>query len=120
MTKGYKKLLLTTLVMGIFILVSLWGFLLIDKGYIKQEKKIESIYFDQFANTNLLLFFGYVGCVDVCTPRLSELAKIFTVLVQKKTDVKVLFINLLPALDIKATDSFAKIFSSAVSGHRYT
>lgn len=63
----------------------------------------------------LLVFFGYAGCVDICTPRMEEVAKIYRDLPQN-SDVGVLFVNLLPLEDQNVADSFAKHFDKSFTG----
>lgn len=59
-----------------------------------------------------LVFFGYVGCTDICTPRMHEIAS----LVQqykhesKRNDLDVLFINLDTMSTTEQADIFTKSF----------
>ena len=64
-----------------------------------------------------LVFFGYAGCVDVCTPRLDDLAKWYTSIpndTQEKVNVK--FIDLSVPEDTELPATFAKAFHKDFTG----
>jgi len=65
-----------------------------------------------------LVFFGFVGCTSVCTPRMKEIADIYTGFTQKsdKKNLSVLFINLKSSISTKEADTYAKAFHPAFSG----
>ncbi len=78
----------------------------VECDYIKSDKKY------------LLLFFGYFGCADVCTPLLYTLNNLY---VSKefedlKEDVDVVFINLTPEVKEFLPDLFAKFFNKKFQG----
>ena len=78
----------------------------IDANYIKSDKKF------------VLLFFGYVGCTDVCTPLLERLSSLYESKEFKavKEDVDVVFVNLTPEVQEHQPELFAKFFNSEFKG----
>ena len=62
----------------------------------------------------VLLFFGYVGCTEICTPALHQLDEIFKKIDSK--NVSLYFINLLTSADPQSVDDFAKSFNPAFNG----
>lgn len=68
-----------------------------------------------------LVFFGYVGCPTVCTPRLQEIANIYNDFVQKsQTDkLSVLFVNLQSSMSMQEADIYAKSFHPDFLGVTY-
>ena len=78
----------------------------IKADFIQSDKKI------------ILLFFGYVGCKDVCTPFLIELSKLYESqdfdIIRK--DVKIIFVNLTPEIEEFQADLFAKYFNDNFDG----
>ena len=78
----------------------------IKADFIKSDKKI------------ILLFFGYVGCSDVCTPILYELNNLYNSKEFKdiKKDVEILFVNLTPEVELFQPDLFAKYFNDDFNG----
>lgn len=87
-----------------------------QKEYVKINKEIKSTLFDSYDEKNLLLFFGYVGCIDICTPRLHELSSIYEKLKKAKIETQVLFINLTKLEDPELADLFAKSFNKNFKG----
>jgi protein SCO1/2 len=64
-----------------------------------------------------LVFFGYAGCTDVCTPRLENLGKWYDTLSQKtKEHVRVKFLDLSVPQDKTLPDNFAKAFHPDFKG----
>ena len=111
-----KKIIALIAVIVIVLIIPLWGTIFPSFGYIKLDQKLESSHFKQYSAKNLLVFFGYVGCADICTPRLLELAKVYKDLEKKQVDVTVLFINLSPIKDVNAPALFAKSFHPEFKG----
>lgn len=68
--------------------------------------------------TIVLLFFGYVGCEDVCTPIMQQFTKMYNSqefsLFRK--DVAFIFVNLKPEMDTFQPDLFAKYFDKDFQG----
>lgn len=80
------------------------------------DKKIESKIFDKFDNRFYFVFFGYVGCDDVCTPRLQEIVPIHNELIKNGKDLKTVFVNLIYLKDSSLPQLFAKTFSEDFEG----
>ena len=60
-----------------------------------------------------LVFFGYVGCTDVCTPRLEDLASWYKTLPQgMKNKFSIRFINLSKLQDPDQVQLFVKAFDN--------
>ena len=87
------------------------------KGSIEINKNIKASFIDSDKKV-VLLFFGYVGCEDVCTPFLYQLndfykSKEFESI---KEDVEILFVNLTPETEKFQADLFAKFFNDDFRG----
>jgi protein SCO1 len=87
------------------------------EGAIKIDKEVKAdfIYSDKKI---ILLFFGYFGCKDVCTPLLYKLSDLyesqeFTTI---KDEVDIFFINLTPEAEQDQPDLFAKFFNKNFKG----
>lgn len=78
----------------------------VDANFIKSDKKV------------ILLFFGYVGCQDVCTPLLQNLSNLYKSKNFKdiKNDIDVIFVNLTPEIEEFQPDLFAKFFNKEFKG----
>lgn len=65
-----------------------------------------------------LVFFGYVGCTDICTPRMQEIAALMQHYKQQsfRNDLDVLFINLDSTSTTDQADTFAKSFHQDFMG----
>jgi len=101
------------LVGGIFLLPGV----LKQNGIIEVDRPVENALFDKFDKENLLVFFGYVGCRDICTPRLEEIAMLYDSLppgMQAATEV--LFINIKPLGDPDQSGLFSRSFHPAFKG----
>jgi len=76
-----------------------------------------SLKFDFLEDENssvVLLFFGYVGCGDICVPAMNELSRIYKQL--DKNKVKVYFINILNTTNKDAPHVYAKEFHDYFKG----
>lgn len=62
----------------------------------------------------ILIFFGYVGCPDICIPALTQINKIYEKL--DKDDVSVYFVNLLATATPSSVDDYVKIFNKDFKG----
>ena len=88
-----------------------------DSGVIKLNQKISSPVFKKYDNKLLFVFFGYVGCADVCTPRLEELSKIYKDLNHKEEiDINTIFVNLIKLQDSELPQLFAEAFHKDFKG----
>jgi len=64
-----------------------------------------------------LIFFGYAGCVNVCTPRLQDLALFYETLGENtKKRVGVEFLDISVPQDIKLPNQFAQYFHKDFKG----
>lgn len=64
-----------------------------------------------------LIFFGYAGCIDVCTPRLESLGKWYSTLPkQTRSRVGLKFLDLSMPGDRELPDDFAKAFHPKFEG----
>ena len=87
------------------------------EGKIVLNRPIESLVFNDYKQEKLLLFFGYAGCLDVCTPKLETLAKIYSKLpAESQKKVGLLFVNLSHLEDPNSADIFAKAFHPDFEG----
>jgi len=98
------------LIISIFLILFSSSF---DKngGIVKLNREVKTSVFNNSKHRFLFVFFGYVGCSDVCTPRLSELTSIYRELkADYKVDVGVVFVNLIKLRDAELPTLFAKSF----------
>ncbi len=112
----FKNITVTIAVFAAIILSPFISSYFLQDGYVKINKEVKSTLFDKYNEKNLLLFFGYVGCADICTPRLSELSSIYKNLKQSDIQTKVLFINIIELSDHELPDLFAKSFHEEFDG----
>lgn len=82
---------------------------------VKKEVKADFIKSDK---RFVLLFFGYFGCRDVCTPILEEMSKLYESkeFEEVKESVDFVFVNLTPEVESFQPDLFAKYFNNAFKG----
>lgn len=78
----------------------------VKADFIKSDKKF------------VLLFFGYFGCRDVCTPILEEMSKLYESkeFEDVKESVDFVFVNLTPEVEAFQPDLFAKYFNNDFKG----
>ena len=86
-------------------------------GIIALDRPVSSLN-AQFADKEyLMVFVGYVGCRDVCSPRLESLSRIYTELeAERKQKSGVLFIDFAPEGDPEQAERFARYFNGAFAG----
>lgn len=95
---------------SLFFSQSFQGAMVIEKevkaDFIKSDKKF------------VLLFFGYFGCRDVCTPILEEMSKMYESkeFEEIKESVDFVFVNLTPEVEAFQPDLFAKYFNNTFKG----
>lgn len=82
------------------------------------DKKLDAPYLQGSKQDLMLVFFGYVGCVKVCTPILQELDKLYDSkeFAKHKGNVDLMFVNLMPELEPDQPDLFAKSFNPSFKG----
>jgi len=98
-----------TLFVAVLLFISFGSNIYSDYGVITLDRKIESRVFDNFNEDILLIFFGYVGCRDVCPPKMAEIAAIYDK-IEKKKHVGLLFVNLTDLRDTQLAQEFASVF----------
>ena len=88
-----------------------------NKDGIDINKTIKADFIDSDKKT-VLLFFGYVGCEDVCTPILYTLSDMYESkeFSELKKDVEIIFVNLTPEIEEFQPDLFAKFFNKDFKG----
>ncbi|MDD5400868.1 MAG: SCO family protein [Sulfurimonas sp.] len=88
-----------------------------SKGAIKVEREIKAD-FIKSDKKFILLFFGYFGCRDVCTPIMEEMARLYESkeFEEVKDSVDFLFVNLTPEVEKSQPDLFAKYFNKNFNG----
>lgn len=111
-----KNITAAIVVFGIIILLPFISSYFLQDSYVKINREVKSVLFDKYNEKNLLLFFGYVGCADICVPRLSELSSIYDDLKQRGIQTKVIFINITELSDHELPDLFAKSFHKEFDG----
>lgn len=77
--------------------------------FVEQEKILSKQYSKYFKDQYTLLYVGYTGCVNICTPRLTEIATIQRVLADRNTNINYMFLDLRTLGDDVSRD-FLKAF----------
>jgi protein SCO1/2 len=82
------------------------------------NKKIDSNILDSIKEQNIVLFFGYVGCVDICTPLLQELNAMYSsdAFQELQGSTAIVFVNLIPELKSDQAQLFASFFNDKFTG----
>jgi len=111
-----KKSLAFLAIIIVIIVSPFIGSYFSQNHYVEMDKEIISSVFNKYNEKNLLVFFGYVGCIDICTPRLNEISSIYKKLKKSNLDVGVVFINTSKLQDQELSDLFAKSFNKDFKG----
>lgn len=119
MSTRYKAVLLFFLFL-FFSAIPLMQSLFFSKnsqGAITIEKEVKADFIKSDKKFTLL-FFGYFGCRDVCTPILEEMAKMYESkeFEEVKESVDFIFVNLTPEVEVFQPDLFAKYFNKNFKG----
>lgn len=87
-------------------------------GKMSIEHSIEAPYLRSMEKDLTLVFFGYVGCVKVCTPILYQLDDLYDSreFAPIKPFVGVVFVNLMPEVQPDQPKAFAKSFNPDFDG----
>lgn len=90
----------------------------ISNGRVHLHKPIILPIDSSVLENNTLLFLGYVGCPDICTPRMFEIQKIYEEYnkLNDFNNLNVLFISLKDDEDTELADQFAKSFNQNFMG----
>lgn len=90
----------------------------IENGRIEINETIEVPFLNGNEKQAIILFFGYVGCTDVCIPLLNQLKTMYEKpefkIFHSSTDI--VFVNLLPQLEPAQPKLFAETFNSNFKG----
>jgi protein SCO1/2 len=88
-----------------------------NSGTIQINKKVEAPFLHSEKKI-ILLYFGYVGCEDICSPFLMKLSKLYDSKEFEKIrkDVEVIFVNLTPEVQTFQPELFAKFFNINFKG----
>ncbi len=100
----------------VLILISFSGSFIGSSGTLIVDKKIESKVFEGFKNKYIFVFFGYVGCTTICTPRLQELSEIYDKTKEESIDIRTLFVNLVDTVEEEHSNRFASYFNKEFKG----
>lgn len=118
MNKALRAFLIITLLLSVSIVVMILpSFSTKGISRIQTNKNIELELILNGTKDIELIFFGYAGCQDVCTPRLEALSKLYYALplpLQKHLGVK--FLDLSHPNDKDLPDTFAKFFHTDFEG----
>lgn len=117
--KIYKTLGIITLFIFFFSIPFIQSFIFTsnNQGKIEINKSIKADYIKS-DKKYVLLFFGYVGCTDVCTPLLESLSTLYESKEFKdvKVDVDMIFVNLTHEVQEHQPELFAKFFNIEFKG----
>jgi protein SCO1/2 len=83
-----------------------------EHTFIEQDKILSKGYNQYFKEEYTLLYIGYTGCVNICTPRLTELSTIQRVLNDKGNKINYMFLDLRTLGDDVSRD-FLKAFEGS-------
>ena len=87
------------------------------KGSLEIDKEV-NIPFIREHKPNVILFFGYYGCADVCTPILESLSMMYNsdnfASIKESTDI--IFVNLTPEVEEFQPQLFAQYFHESFIG----
>lgn len=118
MKKKIYAIFIIFLILGVSILV-----MIIPTFFTKNISRVtlqQELHLPLLLNDNkeiTLVFFGYAGCADICTPRLQDIAKFYETLNKEtKKRVGVEFLDISIPEDKTLPDSFAKFFNKSFKG----
>lgn len=82
------------------------------------EKVVKADYLKKGAKEYKLVFYGYVGCIKICSPVLENLAKFYAsnAFAPYRADIDPVFVNLMPEISKEQPDTFAKSFNRDFHG----
>lgn len=101
-------------------IVPLLNFLIFShesKGVVYVNKKIDADFL-KTEKGNILLYFGYLGCIDVCTPFLQKLSLLYDSndFKELKGETAIYFVNLTPEVEPELVHRFAQFFNKDFYG----
>lgn len=102
----------------VFILLFVSSIFSKGLSVVNKNIPIENEFINNFTDEGLIVFFGYVGCNTVCTPRLSELSLVMNNISDKvKKKFQFIFINLKYSKYDDQADLFVKSFNDGFKGY---
>ncbi len=109
--------LVFALILFSLVLIALPTFFTETTGRHALNKQVSLPVIEQQKKPILLIFFGYTGCIDVCTPRLEQIAQIHRSLSDElKENTQFLFFDISAPIDPVLPDEFAKAFHKSFQG----
>ena len=85
-----------------------------SSGRINKEIQLNFEFLNKEKSPTVMLFFGYVGCGDICSPALTEVGRIYNRVDKDKTNVY--FLNVLDTTRKDTPQSYAKGFHKDFKG----
>lgn len=64
----------------------------------------------------VLVYFGYVGCTEICIPSLDEINQLYKKIDEKKIDIPFYFVNIDPRQEKTLPDFFARSYDERYHG----
>jgi len=109
----YSKLLSLLIAISMFV-HSTYG----SENLTYAETPVQADYLQKGTKEYKLVFYGYVGCIKICSPVLDNLAKFYTsdAFSPYREQVDPVFVNLMPELSKEQPDLFAKTFHKDFHG----
>lgn len=117
-----KKIILAVvlfiLLLAVVPFLQAWFFTQHTSGKTIVDKPINAPYLKNTKKDLTLVFYGYVGCVRVCTPILHQLDDFYDSpsFAPLKPFVGVAFVNLMPELGVNQPQAFAESFNPDFEG----
>jgi len=85
-----------------------------SSGRINKDVALNFDFLEEEKASVVMLFFGYVGCGDICVPAMNELSNIYEELDKSKT--KVYFVNIFDETNKDLPTKYAKAYHAGFKG----
>lgn len=109
--------LIVTLILFSLAIIALPTFFVKGGGRVVMDRSVALPFIDRQELPVLMLFFGYTGCIDICTPRLHQLGTMVSGLPAGiRQRIKLLFFDVSKPELPDVSDDFAKSFSERFEG----
>lgn len=122
MQKNKKLILLGGIFISFLLIIPLIQSFVFNTSTIQNSKivinkEVDVTFLKNIDKENIVLFFGYVGCTEVCTPILEELNTIFSSNeANLKDSTAVVFVNLTSEISHEQPQIFASFFNENFIG----